>query len=40
MATISTSARLRKTYFELADVLEKRLPEFVRGLVAEVTDRR
>jgi rfaE bifunctional protein nucleotidyltransferase chain/domain len=37
MATISTSARLRKTYFELADVLEKRLPEFVRGLVAEVT---
>jgi D-glycero-beta-D-manno-heptose 1-phosphate adenylyltransferase len=40
MATISTSARLRKTYFELADVLEKRLPEFVRGLVAEVTGQQ
>ena len=40
MATISTSARLRKTYFELADVLEKRLPEFVRGLVSEVTGSR
>lgn len=36
MATISTSARLRKTYFELADMLEKRLPEFLRGLVTEV----
>lgn len=40
MATISTSARLRKTYFELVDVLEKRLPEFVRGLVAEVAGSR
>lgn len=40
MATISTSARLRKTYFELVQVLEKRLPEFVRGLVAEVAGSR
>ena len=40
MATISTSARLRKTYFELADMLEKRLPEFLRGLVAEVAGNR
>lgn len=40
MATISTSARLRKTYFELANVLEKRLPEFIRGLVTEVTSRQ
>lgn len=40
MATISTSARLRKTYFELVEVLEKRLPEFVRGLVAEVAGSR
>ena len=40
MATISTSARLRKTYFELADMLEKRLPEFVRSVVAEVAGNR
>jgi D-beta-D-heptose 7-phosphate kinase/D-beta-D-heptose 1-phosphate adenosyltransferase len=40
MATISTSARLRKAYFELTDMLEKRLPEFFRGLVTEVTDSR
>jgi hypothetical protein len=40
MATISTSARLRKTYFELADMLEKRLPEFLRSLVAEASGQR
>ena len=40
MATISTSARLRKTYFELADMLEKRLPEFLRSVVAEVAGNR
>jgi D-glycero-beta-D-manno-heptose 1-phosphate adenylyltransferase len=36
MATISTSARLRTSYFELATVLAERLPNFVREVVTEV----
>jgi len=36
MATVSTSNRLRKTYFELASVLEERLPNFLRQVVSEI----
>ena len=40
MATISTSARLRTSYFELATVLAERLPNFVREVVTEVAGVR
>ncbi len=36
MATVSTSNRLRKSYFELASVLEERLPNFLRQVVSEI----
>jgi D-beta-D-heptose 7-phosphate kinase/D-beta-D-heptose 1-phosphate adenosyltransferase len=36
MATVSTSARLRTSYFELASVLAERLPNFLREVVTEV----
>jgi rfaE bifunctional protein nucleotidyltransferase chain/domain len=36
MATVSTSNRLRKAYFELASVLEERLPNFLRQVVSEI----
>ncbi len=40
MATISTSARLRQTYFELATALEQRIPDLVRQVVSEFTGTR
>jgi rfaE bifunctional protein nucleotidyltransferase chain/domain len=40
MATISTSARLRAAYFELASAIEQRLPELVRQVVADFAGSR
>ncbi|CAI7977310.1 hypothetical protein FRAHR75_330033 [Frankia sp. Hr75.2] len=40
MATVSTSARLRTTYFEIATVFAERLPTFMREIVSEVAGER
>lgn len=40
MATVSTSNRLRTSYFELLDVFQQRLPDFLREVVTEVAGVR
>ncbi|GLY15910.1 adenylyltransferase/cytidyltransferase family protein [Kineosporia rhizophila] len=40
MATVSTSARLRKTYFEIANVVAERLPTFINNIVREIAGER
>nr|WP_269329388.1 adenylyltransferase/cytidyltransferase family protein [Kineosporia babensis] len=40
MATVSTSARLRKTYFEIANVVAERLPTFINNIVKEIAGER
>lgn len=40
MATVSTSARLRTAYFEIANVLAQRLPTFINNIVSEIAGER
>ena len=40
MATVSTSARLRTAYFEIANVLAQRLPTFINTIVSEIAGER
>ncbi|MFI7585505.1 adenylyltransferase/cytidyltransferase family protein [Spongisporangium articulatum] len=40
MATVSTSARLRNAYFEIANLVTERLPSFISGIVSEVAGER
>ena len=40
MATVSTSARLRTTYFEIANAFTDRLPELMRDIIADMAGER
>jgi D-beta-D-heptose 7-phosphate kinase/D-beta-D-heptose 1-phosphate adenosyltransferase len=40
MATVSTSARLRNTYFEIANAFTDRLPEIMRDIIADMAGDR